>query len=117
MAALVRENQNFNRVNQNLNRVNQDLNRENQDLKRENQNLNRENQDLKRENQSLVLRLNATTLERDRFENELRHAQTNAREFNNDKLQFQRRCEQLERERISLRHQVTVCRRCTGRIN
>jgi chromosome segregation ATPase len=86
-------------------------------LVRENQNLHRENQNLNRETRNLIVRLSVTERERDRLEAELRHAQNNARELNNDKLKFQRRCEQLEREKMSLRHQVTVCRRCTGRIN
>ena len=88
-----------------------------QNLTRDNQNLTRDNQNLTRDNQDLARRLATVEHERDRLQNELRRAKTISRELNQEKIQFQGRCEQLEREKMIIRTTHTTCRRCTQRIN
>ena len=102
---------------QNITRDNQALTRDNQALTRNNQALTRDNQALTRDNQALTARLTMVEGERARLQIDLRHTQANARALNNEKNEFQRRCEQLEREKMALRNRVMVCRNCTMRVN
>ena len=72
--------------------------------------------ELVRDNQDLARRLATVERERDRLQNELRRAETISRELNQEKIQFQGRCEQLEREKMDIRNQITTCRRCPANL-